>query len=69
MKLNNLTIFEDFKKMYESTGDEFSNTTGLKESLLGRGIFGLFRMIKKGVNAVRLEYFKRRLENEIIKLV
>jgi hypothetical protein len=68
IQLNNLTPFEEFKKMYEAVnlGTEFSNTTGLKESLLGRGIFGLFRMIKKGINAVRLEYFKRRLENEYL---
>jgi len=52
--------------MYEAVdvGTEFSNTTGFKESLIGRATFGLFRMVKNGINAVRLEYFKRKLENE-----
>lgn len=63
-QLNNLTQFDDFKKIYEDIGTEFSNKTGFAESLVGRATFGLMRLVKKGVDAVRLEFFKRRLENE-----
>jgi len=64
--LKNITPFSEFKKMYEAVdvGTEFSNTTGFKESLIGRATFGLFRKIKDGINLIRLEYFKRKLENE-----
>ena len=66
ISLKNITSFSEFKKMNEAVeaGTEFSNTTGFRESLLGRATFGLFRMVKNGINAVRLEYFKRKLENE-----
>ena len=64
--LKNITPFSEFKKMYEAVdvGTEFSNTTGFKESLLCRAVNGLFRKIKDGINLIRLEYFKRKLENE-----
>lgn len=72
-QLNNLTRFEDFKKLYEDfrksyeavdTGTEYSNKTGFSESLIGRATLGIFGLIKDGINAVRVEYFKRKLENE-----
>jgi hypothetical protein len=67
-KLNNLTGFEKFKKMYEAVdiGTEFSNSVGFTESLVGRATFGLINFIKFGINRVLLEYFGRRLENEYL---
>ena len=73
--LNNLTRFEDFKKLYEDfrksyeavdTGTEYSNKTGFSESLIGRATLGIFGLIKDGINAIRIEYFKRKLENEYL---
>lgn len=63
-KLNNITSFSDFKKLYEGIGDEFSNTVGFTESLIGRATFGLINMVKFGVNKVLLEFYGRRLEDE-----
>lgn len=66
ISFKNITSFSEFKKMNEAVdvGTEFGNSTGFKESLLGRATYGLFRMVKNGINAVRLEFFKRKLENE-----
>lgn len=63
MELKNLIPFNNFKRINEATG-EFSNTTGFKESLVGRAIFGIFRYFKKGIDIGKLEYYKRKLENE-----
>ena len=64
--LRNITSFSEFKKMNEAVdiGTEFSNTTKLKDSLVGQAVSGIFSLIKKGIDAIRLEYFKRKLENE-----
>ena len=65
MKLKNITPFESFKRIYESTiPSEFSNNTGFKESLVGRAVFGILRYFKKGIQLGQLEYYKRKLENE-----
>ena len=53
--------------MYEAageTGTEYSNNTGFSQSLVGRATIGLFKLIKRGIDEVQLEYFKRKLENE-----
>lgn len=63
-QLNNLTQFEDFKKLYEDIGTEFSNTAKWNDSLLGRGVNSIFGLISKGINIVKLEYYKKKLENE-----
>lgn len=65
-KLNNITTFEDFKKLYEDIGTEFSNSVGFTESLVGRATFGLINLVRMGINRVLLEYFGRRLENEYL---
>ena len=65
--LKNITSFSEFKKMYEAageTGTEYSNNTGFSQSLVGRATIGLFKLIKRGIDEVQLEYFKRKLENE-----
>jgi len=65
--LKNITSFSDFKRMYEASADlgtEYSNKTGFSESLVGRATIGLFKLIKRGIDEVQLEYFKRKLENE-----
>lgn len=63
MDLKNITPYDKFRKIFEGT-DEFSNKTGFAESLLGRGFFSIVRFFKKGINLGRLEYLKRKLENE-----
>lgn len=65
-KLNNITTFDDFKKLYEDIGTEFSNSVGFTESLVGRATFGLINLVRMGINRVLLEYFGRRLENEYL---
>jgi len=64
--LRNITSFGEFKKMNEGVdiGTEFSNTTKLKDSLVGQAVSGIFGLIKNGIDAIRLEYFKKKLENE-----
>lgn len=65
MGLKNITAFEDFKQILEkSIPDDFSNKTGFKQSLVGRAVFGILRYFKKGIQLGKLEYYKRRLENE-----
>jgi hypothetical protein len=65
MKLKNIISFSRFRKTYESSiPSDFSNTTGFSQSLVGRGLFSLIRYFKKGINLGRLEYLKRKLENE-----
>lgn len=65
MKLKNIISFNRFRKTYESSiPSDFSNTTGFSQSLVGRGLFSLIRYFKKGINVGRLEYLKRKLENE-----
>lgn len=65
MELNNISSFNEFKKILErSIPDEFSNKTGFSESLVGRGLFSLLRYFKQGIDLGRLEYLKRKLENE-----
>lgn len=66
MDFRNITPFNRFRKTFEEVvaGDEFSNKTGFAESLVGRGIFSIFRYIKQGIDMIRLEYLKRKLENE-----
>jgi len=63
MDLKNVTPFDRFRKVFEVTG-EFSNKTGFSESLIGRGLFSIIRFFKQGINIGRLEYLKRKLENE-----
>jgi len=63
MELKNITSYNEFRKTFEAF-DEFSNKTGFAESLVGRAVFGILRYFKKGVNLGRLEFYKRRLENE-----
>lgn len=65
MELKNITSYDHFRRVYEgSLPDEFKNTTGFRQSLVGRAVFGIFRYFKKGINLGRLEFYKRRLENE-----
>ncbi len=64
MEFKNITSFDEFKKLNEELGD-IENTTSFSQSLLGRGLISLFKLFKKGVDYVRLEYFKRKLENEL----
>jgi len=65
MDFKNITSFDRFRKTFEaSIPDEFSNKTGFAESLVGRGFFSLIRFFKEGINLGRLEYLKRKLENE-----
>jgi hypothetical protein len=65
MKLKNIITFNKFRKAYESSiPADFSNSTGFSQSLVGRGLFSLIRYFKKGINVGRLEYLKRKLENE-----
>jgi len=67
MDLKNITPFEEFKKILEaSVPNEFSNNTGFKESLVGRAVFGILRYFQKGINLGKLEYYKRKLENEYL---
>ena len=66
MLLNNVSSFNDFKKINElDSYDQYANPIGFSQSLLGRATIGLFKLFKKGVDIFRLEYFKRRLENEL----
>lgn len=65
MGLKNLTSFNYFKSITEaSIPNDFSNNTGFKESLVGRATFGILRYFKKGIDLGKLEYYKRKLENE-----
>lgn len=65
MDLKNITPFDKFRRIMEaSIPNEFSNTTGFRESLVGRAMFGILRYFKKGIQLGKLEYYKRRLENE-----
>jgi len=65
MDFKNIIPFNTFKKTFEaSIPDEFSNKTGFSQSLVGRGLFSLIRYFKQGINLGRLEYLKRKLENE-----
>ncbi len=65
MELKNITPFDKFKKIYEEAiPNEFSNSTGFRESLVGRAVFGILRYFKKGIQLGQLEYYKRKLENE-----
>lgn len=67
MELKNISSFKDFRKINEAGGgalDQFNNQTGFAQSLVGRGFFSIIRFFKKGVNLGRLEYLKRKLENE-----
>lgn len=45
--------------------DDYANRTGFHESLIGRASMSILKLFKKGVDFVRLQYFKRRLENEL----
>jgi curved DNA-binding protein CbpA len=66
MQLNNLSNFNQFKKLNElDSYGEYSSPVGFSQSLLGRATISLLQLFKKGVNTLRLEYFKRRLENEL----
>lgn len=66
MGLQNITSYKNFRRTFEASGvpDEFTNKTGFSESLVGRAMFGILRYFKKGINLGKLEYYKRRLENE-----
>lgn len=65
MELKNLIPFNSFKRITEaSIPNDFSNNTGFKESLVGRAMFGILRYFKKGIDLGKLEYYKRKLENE-----
>lgn len=65
MEFKNITPFSHFKRIYEaSIPNEFGNTTGFKQSLVGRAMFGILRYFMKGINLGKLEYYKRKLENE-----
>ena len=65
MDLKNITPFDDFKKIMEaSIPNELSNKTGFSKSLVGRAMFGILRYFKKGINLGKLEFYKRKLENE-----
>lgn len=65
MELRNITSYKNFRRTFEATvPDDFSNKTGFSESLVGRAMFGILRYFKKGVNLGKLEYYKRKLENE-----
>jgi len=67
MDLKNITPYLDFKKIMEEASTlptEFSNNTKFSESLVGRGIFSIIRYFKQGIDLGRLEYLKRKLENE-----
>jgi hypothetical protein len=66
MELDNIVPFEKFKKLLEeaSIPDEFSNATKFSQSLVGRGLFSILRYFKQGIDIGRLEYLKRKLENE-----
>jgi len=64
-KFVNVTSFNDFKKLNEaSIPSEFGNKTGFSESLVGRGLFSIIRYFKMGIDMGRLEYMRRKLENE-----
>lgn len=63
MELKNLTSFSEF--IFEADiPEEFSNKTKFSESLVGRGIFSLLRYLKQGIDALRLEYLRQKLDNE-----
>ena len=65
MDLKNITPFNEFRRITEANvPSEFSNNTGFKESLVGRAVFGILRYFQKGINLGRLEFYKRKLENE-----
>lgn len=66
MELNNIVPFENFRKLLEeaSIPDEFSNATKFSQCLVGRGLFSILRYFKQGIDIGRLEYLKRKLENE-----
>jgi hypothetical protein len=66
MELRNITPFKNFRKIFEEVNmpNEFSNNTGFRESLVGRALFGILRYFKKGIQLGKLEYYKRKLENE-----
>lgn len=64
MKLKNINSFNDFKRINEAI-DDFTNSTKFKESLVGRATYSLIRYFKKGVDLFRLEFFKRKYENEL----
>ena len=65
MELKNITPFNEFRRITEANvPSEFSNNTGFKESLVGRAVFGILRYFQKGINLGRLEFYKRKLENE-----
>jgi len=64
MKLKNITSFNEFIFEANDIPEEFSNKTKFSESLVGRGIFSLLRYLKQGIDALRLEYLKQKLENE-----
>lgn len=64
MELNNISSFKDFKLMERTIPMEFRNETGFSKSLIGRGLFSILRYFKQGIDLGRLEYLKRKLENE-----
>jgi CxxC motif-containing protein len=65
MDLKNISSFDNFKKVFEqSIPTEFSNSTRFSQSLVGRGLFSIFRYFKQSIDIGRLEYLKRKLENE-----
>jgi len=65
--MSKVVRFSEFKKLNElSNYNQYGNTTGFANSLTGRGIMSLVKWFRKGVNLFRLEYFRRRLENEIV---
>jgi len=65
MDLNNINSFDNFKKILEqSIPSEFQNATRFSQCLVGRGLFSILRYFKQGIDMGRLEYLRRKLENE-----
>jgi len=65
MDLKNINSFDNFKKILEqSIPTEFQNATRFSQCLVGRGLFSILRYFKQGIDMGRLEYLRRKLENE-----
>jgi len=77
MYLKNITSYNSFKelkKLNENIDllledslprDYASNKTNFSTSLLGRSVNSLFKFLKRSVDLVKLEFFRRKFENEL----